>query len=88
MKLTKAAIKNRQVLVAHMTMTPEYHIKESQKSAEQARIYSTERYGGKPINNGIPIPQILRDQIEATMKQPEPEPEPERPTFVGGWGFF
>jgi hypothetical protein len=86
MKLSKAAMRTRHVKLAHLTMTPVANVDETPKQSERPRIYSTERYSGSASNNGIPIPQKLRDQIEATMLKPEAENE--LPAFIGGWGFF
>jgi hypothetical protein len=94
MKFSKAAIKSRQIKVAHLTALGEERLRDEPPAAP-ARRYSTE-WRGTPISNGIDIPKIVRDQIEAaasstapeTTKAPKPEPLEAAAATFHGWGFF
>jgi hypothetical protein len=87
MKFSKSAIRARQLSVAHMTEMQPVAVREDDRPTH--RPYSTERYSSS-TNNGIVVPQQLRDQIEAAMAEQrrsmEPE-EPAKPAF-SQWGFF
>ncbi len=55
------------------------------RGSSPARTYSTERY--TRLNNGIAIPQQLRDRIEASAAKAEEDICPQ--TFLSrGQGFF
>ncbi len=93
MKFSKAAIRSRQIKVAHLTAIGEKHLRDEPPAAP-ARRYSTE-WHGTPIRNGIDIPRTLRDQIEAAAppapeikKAPKPEPSEAVTSTFQGWGFF
>ena len=93
MKFSKAAIRSRQIKVAHLTAIGETHLRDEPPAAP-ARRYSTE-WRGTPIRNGIDIPPVLRDQIEAAAprapeikKAPKPEPLDDVTSTFHGWGFF
>ncbi|MCS4089243.1 hypothetical protein [Rhizobium sp. BK176] len=94
MKYSKAAMTAHHVQFGQMAMMqPSQHAGEraAERPSGPARTYSTERYAPRAINNGVPIPQQLRDRIEASMKKPDPAPEPVSvgtPTTFLGWGFF
>jgi hypothetical protein len=102
MKFSKAAMKTRHLKVAHLHQMGDNHLQKAPEPAP-ARKYSTAWYDpNATTNNGIAIPQQLRDQIEAAMKRtdtpqiaetkkaPIPEPldtPPQKATFHA-WGFF
>lgn len=93
MKFSKAAIRSRQIKVAHLTAIGERHLRDEPPAAP-ARRYSTE-WHGTPIRNSIDIPRELRDQIEATApptpeikKAPKLEPLDAVTSTFHGWGFF
>lgn len=92
MKLSSAAIRTRHVQLGHMTMMrPTQFAEEPPKAYERPRTYSTERYARAPSNNGIHIPQHVKERIEASAPKQEeinhPTVIPE--TFLSGkWGFL
>jgi len=93
MKFSKSAMRARHVQVAHMTVLSDRHIRD-EPPATPARRYSTEWYDSAPTNNGIAIPQQLRDRIDAAMARPTSEADVSaevetvsQPAFLG-WGFF
>jgi len=72
MKLSKAAIRTRHVQTAHLTIMPAVtYVEEATSSSSAPRTYSTDRH--TRTNNGISIPQQLRDRIEASMPKPSAE---------------
>ncbi|MBY3433623.1 hypothetical protein HFN89_05620 [Rhizobium laguerreae] len=84
MKHSKAAMSAHHVQFGQMAMMRPTQNSEERPTAP-ARTYSTQRYAPKGINNGIPIPKQLRDQIETSAQQAAPDEKPQ--TFLG-WGFF
>lgn len=92
MKYSKAAMTAHHVQFGQMAMmqpTPIEPDRSANRPAGPARTYSTERYAPTKSNNGVPIPQQLRDRIESSINRPDPMPEQVDgpPTFLG-WGFF
>ncbi len=94
MKLSKAAIRTRHVQTAHRTIMPAVtYVEEVTSSSSAPRTYSTDRH--TRTNNGISIPQQLRDRIEASMPRPSVEESKTvpmsdmSPSFLSAnWGFL
>jgi hypothetical protein len=88
MKFSKAAMKSRHVKLAHMAVMPPTETIADERTTGPARTYSTERYAPIKSNNGIPIPQELRDNIEASIETEELQEGYPMAFLSGGRGFF
>jgi hypothetical protein len=78
-------MRTRHVQIAHMTVLPPRQEADADSPSAPPRTYSTERY--VKVNNGIAIPQQLRDRMDAMRIKTEEACQPL--TFLpGGRGFF
>lgn len=86
MKFSKSALRTRHVRLAHRTMIPLAEVAtDEDREPSPSRTYSTERFA--KANNGIVIPQQLRERIEASVVKADEDRLPL--TFLsGGRGFF
>lgn len=92
MKFSKSAMRAHHLHFAHMTMMQPTSAAVEEPPEAKPRMYSTEKYQITKTNNGIQVPQHVRDRIEATMATPEPQQDPgttegDQRSF-GGWGFL
>lgn len=91
MKFSRSALKTRHVQLAHMTMMKPTQFSEDTVPSAPPRIYSTEDYASKRTNNGVNVPQELRNRIEASsLRKHEEHREDEHgdPPVFSRWGFF
>jgi hypothetical protein len=89
MKHSKSAMTAHHVQYGHMTMVTAAPARETEHGpVGRPRSYATDRFDRKP--NGVPVPQQLRERIEASVRtNPNPEPNPpEMQTFLSKWGFL
>lgn len=89
MKYSKSAMRKNHVELGHMTMMKPTAFAEPEVATAPARVYSTERYSPVPTNNGLTLPQALRDRIERSFERPEEDGQTSISAFLStGWGFL
>jgi len=85
MKLTKAAMRTRHVRFGQMTVMDTPPPVQTHDREAKPRMYATDRYSR--TNNGVPVPQQLRERIEAAMGV-TPKAGAIVPFLGSSWGFL